>query len=376
MLTSVGDVTIRWKGLMHFPSPTLNLLRALSTSPPTGSSKKEILRCYRVLKVPDDCNIDDIRSAFISLAKKYHPDSGSPDADAKKFQEVESAYRTLHAKFANDEKTKISEEENGNANADVKEYDIQHTAPQHRQYLSYDGFGAGTPAQRQKQYQKKRAMEAVDNVMAHRLRNFNLNCSHNREEALVAKDKVESKKIKTRYGMDRLVEDLIQESMAKGDFDNLSGKGKPLKQGVANPYVDFTTHKLNEVLIDNGFTPEWILLQKEIREERDFIRESLTSKRKGLGPLPLSYNEELAWKQVIESCQTLVQQLNKKINKYNLVVPILQKQMLQFQLDKEANKILMEVPGTKLNSNRALKQTYQKESGASFSDFLSIIFGK
>lgn len=55
--------------------------------------------------------------------------------------------------------------------------------------------------------------------------------------------------------MDRLVEDLIQESMAKGDFDNLSGKGKPLRQGVANPYVDFTTHKLNEVRVWGGYCP-------------------------------------------------------------------------------------------------------------------------
>jgi hypothetical protein len=46
--------------------------------------------------------------------------------------------------------------------------------------------------------------------------------------------------------MDRLVEDLIQESMAKGEFDNLSGKGKPLPQTTENPYVDFVTHKINQ----------------------------------------------------------------------------------------------------------------------------------
>lgn len=55
--------------------------------------------------------------------------------------------------------------------------------------------------------------------------------------------------IKTKYGFDRLVEDLIQESMSKGEFENLSGKGKPLKDQNRNPYVDFTTHKLNEVRI-------------------------------------------------------------------------------------------------------------------------------
>ena len=63
--------------------------------------------------------------------------------------------------------------------------------------------------------------------------------------------------------MDRLVEDLIQESMAKGDFDNLSGKGKPLKQDISNPYVDFTTHKLNEVGINEIENKECVCTQVE-----------------------------------------------------------------------------------------------------------------
>lgn len=48
--------------------------------------------------------------------------------------------------------------------------------------------------------------------------------------------------------MDRLVEDLIQESMSRGEFDNLAGRGKPLKHQASNPYVDFVTHKMNQVM--------------------------------------------------------------------------------------------------------------------------------
>ena len=45
--------------------------------------------------------------------------------------------------------------------------------------------------------------------------------------------------------MERLVEDLISESMTKGDFDNLEGAGKPLPQRVIyNPYEDYTTYKV------------------------------------------------------------------------------------------------------------------------------------
>lgn len=51
--------------------------------------------------------------------------------------------------------------------------------------------------------------------------------------------------------MDRLVEDLIQESISRGEFDNLSGSGKPLKPTTTenNPYVDFVTHKMNQVYL-------------------------------------------------------------------------------------------------------------------------------
>lgn len=36
--------------------------------------------------------------------------------------------------------------------------------------------------------------------------------------------------------------------MSKGEFSNLSGLGKPLPQHQnTNPYVDFVTHKLNQV---------------------------------------------------------------------------------------------------------------------------------
>lgn len=71
------------------------------------------------------------------------------------------------------------------------------------------------------------------------------------ENTLMKKGQQYEKKhdIKTKYGFDRLVEDLIQESMSKGEFENLSGKGKPLNTENRNPYVDFTTHKLNEVRV-------------------------------------------------------------------------------------------------------------------------------
>ena len=58
-----------------------------------------------------------------------------------------------------------------------------------------------------------------------------------------------------RFGMERVVEDLIQESMARGDFENLTLAGKPLQLESYNPYVDVVTHKLNQVLFLFKYNP-------------------------------------------------------------------------------------------------------------------------
>ena len=69
------------------------------------------------------------------------------------------------------------------------------------------------------------------------------------------------------------VEDLIQESMSRGDFRNLSGAWKPLKKFEHNQYDDLIT--LNRILIDNGYQPPWVVMQRDIREDIAQIRDRL-----------------------------------------------------------------------------------------------------
>ncbi|XP_071446905.1 dnaJ homolog subfamily C member 28 [Hetaerina americana] len=313
-----------------------------------SSSSNKFIKFYKILNLREDSDQEQLRQAYLKLVKKFHPDSDSPDADSTKFQEVENAYRTLlrkmsvdrwnHQQSAGEYGLYYKEKKKSNDKEEPQVFDIKHTAPQHRQYLSFDGYGIGTPQQREKQYYKHRTIVAAENVYNHRVEKL----AHQNEEGLVVLDKKEAKKIKTRYGIDRLVEDLIQESMAKGEFDNLKGKGKPLKHQNYNPYVDFTTHKLNQVLIDNGFTPEWITLQREIGEEKAAILECIASDRTMLGPHPLSMAEERKWKSILSKHEAAVKELNSKIVKFNLLVPLLNKQMFLFNLLKAAEKILLE----------------------------------
>ncbi|XP_067625557.1 dnaJ homolog subfamily C member 28 [Eurosta solidaginis] len=288
-------------------------------------------KCFRILGVNEGADQNTVRSAYIDLVKRVHPDSGLPEASAERFKDVDEAFKVLQEKFAKNRRNIFEDEEE-------EVFDIKHTAPQHRQYLSYDGYGVGNPYQRQKQYQQIKAMKAQERVLSHRIEKWQAS-----EGSIMQKGTFyKSHAIKTKYGFDRVCEDLIQEAMAKGDFDNLKCAGKPLSSAqTQNPYLDFTTHKLNKILIDNGFTPEWITLQREIREAVQRLRDELRAERALFGDYPFTNDEELeAWQVVLRSYDANINDINKNIDKYNLIVPILQNQLFRLNIDTIAEKFL------------------------------------
>lgn len=268
--------------------------------------------------------------------KRVHPDSDQPEASPERFQEIDEAFKVLQRKFAKSRRGILEDESE-------EVLDIQHTAPQHRQYLNYEGLGVGNPFQREKQYQQIKAMKAQDKVLQHRLEKAQAD-----EKSLWKKDNrstfhTRRHDIKTKYGLERLVEDYIQEAMSKGDFDNLRGSGKPLPESQSqNPYLDFTTHKLNKILLDNGFTPEWITLQREIREDLGKLRAQLKEER---SQLPADWeNDDSAsgrkWTNTLQSHKTEVDRINRNIDKYNLIVPIFDHQFFRVDLKKLGDEVL------------------------------------
>nr|XP_005283987.1 dnaJ homolog subfamily C member 28 [Chrysemys picta bellii]XP_005283989.1 dnaJ homolog subfamily C member 28 [Chrysemys picta bellii]XP_042711709.1 dnaJ homolog subfamily C member 28 [Chrysemys picta bellii]XP_042711710.1 dnaJ homolog subfamily C member 28 [Chrysemys picta bellii] len=320
------------KKVKTFPYPYIIEHRMLSGY----KSKNNIKDSYRLLKLQEGCSLDDVKNSFTNLAKQYHPDSGSITADSATFVQIEEAYRTVLSDVA--KKMKSSESE------DEEETKFKSKAPQHRQYLSFEGVGFGTPSQRERQYKQFRVDRAAEQVMEYRKQKLESQYATN---TMIAKDIRQSKKVKITQAIDRLVEDLIQESMAKGDFDNLNGKGKPLQKFSYCPHIDPMTHNLNRILIDNGYQPEWILMQKEIRETIEELRKNIVASRNKLGE-PMTPCRQKQWSQICEQLIEDIKKLNKRINDFNLIVPILNRQMVHFNADKEiaraqaAYEILME----------------------------------
>lgn len=323
-----------------FCSAPTSVMKTFNHNYRSSGDKDDYSKYFTILGISSDCDQEQVRQAFLNMVKRFHPDSGSPEANTDRFHLIEDAYRKLQNKFAIDRwRNDEGAGEYGlyyQEKEKMQEFDIKHTAPQHRQYLSYGGYGVGMPHEREKQFQKYRAQKALENVHNHRISNVALG----KEQGLIHKDKYEAQKIKLRSEMDRLVEDLIQESMSRGEFDNLAGSGKPLRHQASNPYVDFVTHKMNQVLIDNGFTPEWITLQKEISNDTKHLRESLARCRTEVGHLPLNDDDKNTWNEVLTKHEEMAKKLNAKIDKYNLLVPLLEKQKLHILLERESENIL------------------------------------
>lgn len=317
-----------WHGrFLLFLSRRDLLLRTLSSGLRISRSLQE---SYQLLQLPDGGNSRpaQVKEAYLRLAKLYHPDSGAPTADAVLFARVEEAYRAVLAHQSQrrqpDQRKEAEDEESRGA------------ALAHRHYLSYEGVGSGTPFQRERQYRQIRVDRASEKVLNYRQREHERAAAG--EGALVERDmRQRSRKIKITQAVERLVEDLIQESMARGDFRNLTGAGKPLTKFEHNPYADPMTHNLNRILIDNGYQPPWVVTQRDIRETAARIRNRLLEGRARLGD-PMTPKEHSQWEQLCESVQEELVKLNKLVDNYNLIVPMLNMQMVHFSLSREVDR--------------------------------------
>lgn len=69
------------------------------------------------------------------------------------------------------------------------------------------------------------------------------------------------------------MEEIIEQAMRRGEFDDLPGKGKPLDldQDEPDPYARGGSWIVNRVLRQNKAAPLWIELEKAIREDREWL---------------------------------------------------------------------------------------------------------
>jgi len=141
-------------------------------------------------------------------------------------------------------------------------------ATQHRRYptLSLDNPTIATTTQQYKMNQTQRLNKAVVNTNKYQMEKFRI----------VDQD-IGMNMLKRNTGSQLAseIEDKIQLSILKGDFDNLKNQGEPLPVKFENPLVDRTTDLAYDILKKNGIIPEWVELQKIVYSLKEDLRSRL-----------------------------------------------------------------------------------------------------
>lgn len=105
------------------------------------------------------------------------------------------------------------------------------------------------------------------------------------------------------------------------------------------------------------------------------LKQKLKDERMKLGKIPLNPIESLRWEKILDMlANDEVKMINKKINDYNLIVPLLSKQMVHVNLRKMSETFLKDSP-SKFDSPVLPKiehqHSQQPESG--FFDLINFI---
>ena len=116
------------------------------------------------------------------------------------------------------------------------------------------------------------------------------------------------------------IEEQIQQAVARGDFDNLPGTGKPLN--LEDDALAGDKASAYRLLKQNGYAPPEIELLKEIRHENRLRSQASTLRARRVSPFP---SEKRAYNDSVEKAASAYEEklraLNRKILTFNLSVP-------------------------------------------------------
>lgn len=137
------------------------------------------------------------------------------------------------------------------------------------------------------------------------------------------------------------IDQQIEEAQRSGKFDNLPGKGKPLKLNE-NPFQDPALDAAYTLLKDNDFTLPWIAEGKEIDEMLAKARLALARswavyQRDRVGEHAAWAKSE--WDRAERAFREQIAAINKKILNYNVAIPNSRFEKFKLNPDTEIERI-------------------------------------
>ena len=141
-----------------------------------------------------------------------------------------------------------------------------------------------------------------------------------------------------------MMDDIIDEAISEGFFDNLPGKGKPLKLRT-NPYGQ-DSELAFELLKHNEYTLPWIAersqLLKEIEDLRNEISRVWTEYSQEYQEAQsevIQINFKAGWVKQLDDWQEKIGDLNQRITRTNLKQPGEKLEIFKVTLDRELGRV-------------------------------------
>lgn len=113
------------------------------------------------------------------------------------------------------------------------------------------------------------------------------------------------------------VDKIIRQAREAGEFDDLPGKGKPLRW-EDETHVPETQRMANRILKNSGFTLDWIELGRELDAQAEEARRKLEIARQACAE---GRQGEKDWQNAAQAYVDKIQELNRRLLSYNLRVP-------------------------------------------------------
>jgi len=140
------------------------------------------------------------------------------------------------------------------------------------------------------------------------------------------------------------IEDLLRKAMADGKFDNLPGKGKPLRLDENNPLADPEWELAYHMLKESGYSLPWIETIREIEGDIETARQDLQRawkwRQAALSASPSGSSYPFGeWERALEAFKDKLTRLNKRIRDYNLEVPNARFQRPILNIERELNNL-------------------------------------
>jgi DnaJ family protein C protein 28 len=140
------------------------------------------------------------------------------------------------------------------------------------------------------------------------------------------------------------VEEQLRKAMEEGKFDDLPGKGKPLRLDEINPHADSDWELAYHIIKEGGFTLPWIETIREIEKEIEAARQELQRawnwRQAALTASHPGADVTAEWERAQVVFKDKLEILKKRIRDYNLEVPNMRFQRPLLSYQKEIDQII------------------------------------